>query len=375
MRVLHAALMANYEPGVLRQMEWENSAARELGLTWASRLYCPVRTDTEVSSCVIPARGLGKVSNGSFAERAGRWIKLRKGYYTWLKEESAKYDLLMLRHSMADPLRIAYVSTSRIPVLSVHHTMELSELAGRKGFQGTTKAILERVIGRQSLARVSGIVGVTNEIRKYELARAGIDLPSFVYPNGIDLADFRCEGGSVSDGTKPELIFVAGHFSHWHGLDLLLDSVEASSADFVLNLVGRLSEADRRRAERDRRIVCHGLCSADEVRAVTERCHVGLSSFALQRMGMEEACTLKVREYLAYGLPVFSGYTDVFPDDFKFYRKGKASIEDILAYAREVSGFDKKDVALAASRYTSKKSILERFYHELIDADLALVRR
>lgn len=375
MRVLHAALMANYEPGVIRQMEWENSAARELGLTWESRLYCPVRADVGAASCVVPARGIEATASSSFTERAMRWLRLRRGYYAWLKEESAKYDLLMLRHSMADPLRIAFVSTSSIPVLSVHHTMELSELAGRKGLQGATKAMIERVVGKQSLVRVSGVVGVTDEIRRYELERAGIDLPSFVYPNGIDLGGVRYESGSVSGGTKPELIFVAGHFSHWHGLDLLLDSVEASSADFVLNLVGRLSEADRRRAERDPRIICHGLCSADEVRAITERSHVGLSSFALQRMGMEEACTLKVREYLAVGLPVFSGYTDVFPEEFRFYRKGSASIEEILAYAREVSTCDKEQVASDASKYISKKSILERFYHDLVDADLPVAGR
>jgi len=92
-------------------------------------------------------------------------------------------------------------------------------------------------------------------------------------------------------------------------------------------------------------------------------------------MGMEEACTLKVREYLAVGLPVFSGYTDVFPEEFRFYRKGSASIEEILAYAREVSTCDKEQVASDASKYISKKSILERFYHDLVDADLPVAGR
>lgn len=375
MRVLHAALMANFEPGVMRQMEWENSAARELGLAWESRLYCPVRSESEAGSCVVPARGVGVSATTSVIERARRWLKLRKGYYDWLKEESVKYDLLMLRHSMADPFRVAFVSSSKIPVLSVHHTMELTELAGRRGLQGTAKAMIERVVGRRSIACVSGVVGVTDEIRRYELARAGVDLPSFVYPNGIDLASFDYELGSARGALRPEVLFVAGHFSHWHGLDLLLDSVENSGSDFVLHLVGRLSKADRARAERDRRVVCHGLLGKDEIRSITQKCHVGLSSFALQRMGMEEACTLKVREYLAAGLAVFAGYRDVFPSDFRFYRNGHASIEEILEYAREISDCDRADVASAASPYISKKCILDRFYRDLVSADLLSGRR
>ena len=41
-----------------------------------------------------------------------------------------------------------------------------------------------------------------------------------------------------------------------------------------------------------------------------EKCHVGIGSLALFRNSMKEACTLKVREYWARGLPFVVGYED-----------------------------------------------------------------
>lgn len=46
--------------------------------------------------------------------------------------------------------------------------------------------------------------------------------------------------------------------------------------------------------------------------------NIGIGTLALHRKGMKEASPLKVREYLAYGLPVILGYkdTDVDGKDF-----------------------------------------------------------
>ena len=53
-----------------------------------------------------------------------------------------------------------------------------------------------------------------------------------------------------------------------------------------------------------------GRLARAEYEPVAARCTVGFGTLALHRKGMEEACALKVREYLAMGLPVVLGNRD-----------------------------------------------------------------
>jgi hypothetical protein len=54
----------------------------------------------------------------------------------------------------------------------------------------------------------------------------------------------------------------------------------------------------------------YGVLTATAYRDVLARCDLGLGTLALYRKGMREASPLKVREYLAYGLPTVIGYDD-----------------------------------------------------------------
>ena len=88
---------------------------------------------------------------------------------------------------------------------------------------------------------------------------------------------------------------------------------------------------------------------------------------------MKQACTLKVREYLLRGVPVYAGYDDVFPDGFRAYRKGPASISLILSYAREVRQLPRLDVVHEAEKFISKKILLEglnRWLDDNFEADV-----
>ena len=157
----------------------------------------------------------------------------------------------------------------------------------------------------------------------------------------------------------PEILFVASSFSPWHGLDLLLNSLSESDEEFVLHLVGRIPKADKVAALKDPRIVLHGLCDQDKVSELSEHAWVGLSSFGLDRKAMKQACTLKVREYLLRGVPVYAGYDDVFPKEFCAYRKGPASISLILSYAREIRHMARLDVVRVAEPFISKERLLK----------------
>lgn len=367
MRVLHSAFMIGDEPGVMNQMAWEQEIAKSLGLEWDSRLYCPSSSALSgpilIKSHLSPGEGRSKIF-GSLVF----WLKFRKNYYRWLKDQAVKYDVILLRHSKYDPFRPSFIKNSVIPVFTVHHTLELSEIRQGDSWVASLKAIAESFWGARGIRYSRGVIGVTQEIVEHQVSRVDkAKIESYIYPNGITLDDKDIS--AISDRRSadvPEILFVASYFSPWHGLDRLLNTLSKTNANFVLHLVGRVSDANRLLALGDPRVRFHGLCTQNEILELSERSWVGLSSFALDRISMRDACTLKVREYLSQGLPVYSGYNDVFPEGFASYRKGPPDIGKILEYAMETRCFEKRVVAESALPLISKKVLVEKFSKWLI---------
>ena len=191
----------------------------------------------------------------------------------------------------------------------------------------------------------------------------GCGKPTFLYPNGILFPEkMRC---CDRRGRIPEIMFVASEFKPWHGLDLLLESVSNSNKQFVLHLVGRLGAADFERASLDTRVRIYGYLPAFEISRLAEQCWVGLSTLALGRNGMEQACPLKVREYLLHGLPSYGSYQETFPGDVDFFRNGPPKIETILDFAHWIRQASRESVITAARPYISKELILQELYDDI----------
>jgi hypothetical protein len=80
---------------------------------------------------------------------------------------------------------------------------------------------------------------------------------------------------------------------------------------------------------------------------------------------MREACTIKVREYLRAGLPVYSGHSDVFPPSFPFFKEGPCSVDSIMAFAEKNEGVARADVSEAARPYIEKDRLVEGLYDDI----------
>src|SRR5690606_33922492 len=124
---------------------------------------------------------------------------------------------------------------------------------------------------------------------RYQLSRRRSFVPSFVYPNGIDLKNIA----SVRDRREEvfNFIFMCGTFSSWHGLDLLIDELEHFSLKrgaprLQIHLVGNVLSSDLARIgqlprELRNAVVCHGHLKSSGYSKLLEQCDIGLSSFAL----------------------------------------------------------------------------------------------
>jgi glycosyltransferase involved in cell wall biosynthesis len=226
-------------------------------------------------------------------------------------------DLILMRYPVADYFLHRFlkrVSTS-IKVVFEHNTLELEELTLRSRDSFWYKYFLwgERWYGKKVRSAAAGLIGVTDEIRKSQLIQAGKNIPSVSISNGIDTS--RVRPISTRNAKVPgdiNLLFLAGSRAPWHGVDILLNSLKfyKGSTNFHCYIAGNIEEqlvAEARSIPNLTLLSHQSLTSLDEL---VDRCHIGVGSLALFRNNMKEACTLKVREYWARGLPFVIGYDD-----------------------------------------------------------------
>lgn len=262
------------------------------------------------------------------------------------------YDVVLLRYPTAldlDPL--AFLRTTSARVITVHHTKEVSQtLSGRRTVGMVGRAAMEWVVGRCILSRVAGLVGVTDEIREYELrraGRAGRSLAAHTIANGIEVESVQATRFVPFDGRELKLVFVASSHSPWHGTERLLRSLRgySGSCRIRLDFVGGASGAEKGTEEHfgQSTIRHHGRLDGDRLDEVFRDATLAVSSLGLFRAGLAQACVLKTREYVARGIPFVYGYDDVdIPHDARFALRVANDTSDlpmaaIFAFAEAVS--------------------------------------
>ena len=213
-------------------------------------------------------------------------------------------------------IRSAYYTPAVIPLLdTVPCCIEINTNEDVERQQlGKLQYLYFRLSSGYVLNRVKGIVSVTREIARlprYVNSRK----PIKVIANGIPLTN--CTPARNSLAKEPVLVMMATGNYGWHGLDKLA-TLARRFPGWKIHLLGDAEvPAEVRSCEN---ILVHGLMKRSEYEPLLAEAHVGLGSLALHRKRMEEACPLKVREYLRYGLPVIGGYIDTdIPDGSDYF--------------------------------------------------------
>jgi len=353
MRVLHAAYASDPAAGVMRQMGVEQTAADRLGIDWQARFFVPRGTPQDEAGVAIEGRA--SVSNR---------IAFKREYYRWLADAARDRDVVLLRYLRYDPWQLWFLMSLSTPVLLVHHTLEGPQIRQEGGPLATLKWYLDEGLVKRCHARAKGVVAVTEEIADYERMRSGVELPALLYPNGIAF-DSESVDVPLPSSEVPSFLFVASRFVDWHGLDKLIDAAARSSLSFTVHIVGALEDEQRQLLSADSRFEAHGLLPHAEVERLAARCSLGLGSFSLDRKDMHQACTLKVREYLVAGLPVYAGHADVFDERFRFYCHGECEMAPMLEFARSCAGVQRQAIVEAARPWIDKEVLVKKLYDEL----------
>lgn len=145
----------------------------------------------------------------------------------------------------------------------------------------------------------AGYVSVTHELA----ASAPKRKPCAVISNGI--AEPAAPGNSTRD--KPHLFFSGTGSYSWHGIDKFVEMARMFP-QWDFSFAGELPEVHQQNLPPNFR--SHGKLPAAEADQLLTLANIGVGTLALHRKDMVEACPLKLRSYLAYGLPSIIGYKD-----------------------------------------------------------------
>ncbi len=195
-----------------------------------------------------------------------------------------------------------------LPLVLEINTDDLTEYCLRKGlrcwYNRLTRALL--------LRDVAGLVFVT-----YELAGlphfARYQKPSVVIANGIVLDDYHSLPTPRNE--EPRLVFLGTDSQPWHGVDKVVRMAQHFPR-WHFDVVGIRRE---KVCEIPSNVSFYGPLDRQAYEPVLAKADVAIGTLALHRIRMNEACPLKVREYLAYGLPLILGHKDTdFPQGAPF---------------------------------------------------------
>jgi glycosyltransferase involved in cell wall biosynthesis len=189
-----------------------------------------------------------------------------------------------------------------IPKTSIPIVIEIQSLVGQElKLRSRNKYQMFGVLKKIIYSRVTGAVYVTEELMTKNEFQLKSQIPKIAIGNGIDLS--RIERLSRRTQVKPALFFVGSPNQPWHGVQELVEFGKLNAA-IEIHIVGTDG------VDSEPNIFFHGTLSADQYRTLASRCQAGIGSLNLSKNNMREASPLKVREYLALGLPVILKYKD-----------------------------------------------------------------
>jgi len=235
-----------------------------------------------------------------------------------------------------------------LPKTSIPIVVEVQSLVGQElKLRSQRKYQIFSILKKIIYSRVSGAVYVTNELKIKNEFQLGLQVPKITIGNGIDIS--RIE--RLSQGTQENLalFFVGSPNQPWHGVQELVEFGKLNS-DIEIHIVGNDDVSFKPN------IFFHGTLNADQYKAIASRCQAGVGSLKLTTNHMMEASPLKVREYLALGLPVILKYKDT---DLS---SGEDYILQLPADSRPLSDFS-REIHEFLQEWSKKRVPKERIQH------------
>ncbi len=179
------------------------------------------------------------------------------------------------------------------------------------------------------LKRAAGMVCVSNELQRWFEKH---HVPSVAIGNGADFDGLEPLPPCRND--VPNLTFLGSKGCKWHGLEKLLE-LAALRPNWQFHVIGIDSHEGS-----PPNVRFYGHLDRDRYIGILARTDVAVGALALYVNNMDEASPLKVREYLAMGLPVIAAYTDTdFPSPVPFFLRLRNAPGSMASALAEIDAF------------------------------------
>lgn len=295
MKIAYLGQMADVstENGISKKIR--SQAAHWLEAGHAVRYFSLVPT-TAYWSGMAPLEA-DLVARGRWGQRAFRSRELARRIRAW------RPDVIYFRYAYHSPGLPALFR--EIPAIAEINSDDLTEYPVSLS---RTKLAYHWLTRNRILKTVTAFVPVTRELAQ---RFSGFGRPAEAIGNGIDLAGFTTL--RPPDSSSLRLAFAGSAGTPWHGLDRV-GELARLFPDVVCDIVGCTREdwraATSSSEEPPANLVFHGNLPRSRYEPLMQQATAALGTLGLYRKKMDEACPLKVREYLAFGLPVLAGYED-----------------------------------------------------------------
>ncbi|MBS2034776.1 glycosyltransferase [bacterium] len=326
MRVFYLAVVGRLDSlGIISKIRGKIHSLRELGHEATALLLLNPSEQLPEPSQGIEYVHMSQGKDDVFAEAAARLRSL-------LQPE----DLVILRYPMASSALHRLLKAHPGRIWLEHNTKEVEELWSnfRKytwrdwlwmlrhlDFRDARENLLALLNEYRWCARcfalAAGGVGVTDEISDYEMAR----VPAGAYrcatvSNGIDTRKFQLAAPVAYNGSQLVLIMASTTANEWHGIDRFIQGMAdyKGSVQLRLHLVGRFTSTARNLVERyklSEQVTFHPLLSGADLNGLLAEAHLGIGSLGMHRIPLRQGSVLKVKEYMALGMPFLVAHEEI----------------------------------------------------------------
>jgi glycosyltransferase involved in cell wall biosynthesis len=213
--------------------------------------------------------------------------------------------VLVRKASKSDP-SIIYVRDGfpiLLPKKSAPIVLEVQSLVGSElKLRKSSMYFLFNLFKKSIYSRISGGVFVTSELKARNEFQLGDKISKIVIGNAINLS--RIIPLPLNPTKNFSIFFVGTPNQPWHGVSDIVQFGELNR-DIDIHIVGDQGDS------KSPNIYFYGTLQTSEYREIASKCVAGVGTLNLSAKRMEEASPLKVREYLAMGLPVITRYRDL----------------------------------------------------------------
>ena len=294
-------------------------------------------------------------------------ISARIQQINFLKNLLNKYPVVVVRYTLFDPI-VYMMLKNKENIIWEHHTKELSEL--KETFN--LKYFLEKYFRKLLLNKAIGYTGISQEIVDELKVYYDEDIKGKLITNSFNFDQIQLmEKVPVIENKKHiNIVFVASNFKPWHGLeDVLEEFLKFKQDNMYLHIVGNVQQSYLKSIDYDKKVIFHGRLNSEELQKLYANSSLGIGSFGLYKIDMYEGSPLKVREYLASGLPVYAGCKDSgLDEDFPFLIYSKDfSMEKMITFLNNLNDIMKDEIQSLSRKYLDSRIISQKLYDYAIN--------